>query len=380
MNIVFVGIAGVFKQNRALDSRLRYFAQLLAMDNSITVINRYSSLLSLTDPLNVPQGVDYYDIIKPRNSGHLSSKFLMLLSILIEPFVLLYINKKKRIDIIHIYTEHFYNILFYRLFSRIISTRIVCQYVEYSSFFKHKNLFTKINCILYDKYMAKLSDGVIPISVFLNNKIKEVNPRARTLIVKPLCDFTYFEHVSIKHLSKPYLLYCGSVAYYDAIELISKSFNNSLISEAKEMVFVLSGNKDKIELFKKNHPNYLVLSNLDYDELISYYKGAYALLIPLQNKITDIARFPNKVGEYLAAKGLVITTDVGEMSYLFKDGINAIMAHDFDTNQFATVLNKLETGEYNLELIIHNAYQLGLQQFDLKSYRTRLNEFLRALL
>ena len=42
-----------------------------------------------------------------------------------------------------------------------------------------------------------------------------------------------------------------------------------------------------------------------------------ALLIPLRNTIQDIARFPNKLSEYVGVSGLIITTDVGEIKDYF---------------------------------------------------------------
>lgn len=380
MHIVFVGIAGVFKQNRALDSRLRYFAQLFTLDNKVSVINRYCSSNMLTDPLNIPKDVDYFDIIRPRKTSGFISKLLMFFSIIKEPFVLFKINKKTHVDIIHIYTEHFYNLLLYRILSRLISAKTVCQYVEYSSFFNHKNFLNRINCKLYDKYIPKLCDGIIPISVFLDNKIKEINPLAKTIKVNPLCDFKFFSSVTPKQLDKPYLLYCGSITYFDAIDLVSRAYNDSCISKMKDIVFVLSGSKDRIKEFADKNPNYIILSKLEYNDLIAYYKGAFALLIPLQNKITDIARYPNKVGEYLASNGLIITTDVGEISYLFKDGINAIVADEFDVSQLTKKMNDLELGNYNISTIKDNAYEIGLQYFDIVSYRMRMNVFLRSLL
>ena len=65
---------------------------------------------------------------------------------------------------------------------------------------------------------------------------------------------------------------------------------------------------------------------VDRDRLIELYRAAAALLIPLADDDVSRARFPTKVGEYLASARPVVTTDVGEISRFLKDGETAYVA------------------------------------------------------
>lgn len=58
-------------------------------------------------------------------------------------------------------------------------------------------------------------------------------------------------------------------------------------------------------------------------ELLRLYERAHALLIPLFDDVKSKARFPTKIGEYLAAARPIVTTSVGEISRYFEDQVNA---------------------------------------------------------
>jgi glycosyltransferase involved in cell wall biosynthesis len=73
-------------------------------------------------------------------------------------------------------------------------------------------------------------------------------------------------------------------------------------------------------------------------DLLTLYARASALLLPLPPDLTSIARFPTKLGEYLASRRPVITTDVGEVSLYLTDGVNAFVTPPDDTQAFAAAI------------------------------------------
>jgi len=64
---------------------------------------------------------------------------------------------------------------------------------------------------------------------------------------------------------------------------------------------------------------------LSRDELMDLYGRAHALLIPLFDDRQSRARFPTKIGEYLAAARPVVTNSVGELPRHFTDGVDAVL-------------------------------------------------------
>jgi glycosyltransferase involved in cell wall biosynthesis len=73
-------------------------------------------------------------------------------------------------------------------------------------------------------------------------------------------------------------------------------------------------------------------------DLLALYARASALLLPLPADLTSIARFPTKLGEYLASRRPVITTDVGEVGFYLRHGESAFVTPPGDTAAFAAAI------------------------------------------
>ena len=73
-----------------------------------------------------------------------------------------------------------------------------------------------------------------------------------------------------------------------------------------------------------------MFSNLTNRALNDLYKNAIALLIPLRPTLQDEARFPHKIGEYLASGNPVISTNYGEVKHYFQDGHDMLIASRYD--------------------------------------------------
>ena len=66
-------------------------------------------------------------------------------------------------------------------------------------------------------------------------------------------------------------------------------------------------------------------------ELLDLYAQSHALLIPLFDDVRSKARFPTKIGEYLAAARPVVTSAVGEIPNYFEHGVNGLVCEPGDT-------------------------------------------------
>jgi glycosyltransferase involved in cell wall biosynthesis len=77
---------------------------------------------------------------------------------------------------------------------------------------------------------------------------------------------------------------------------------------------------------------------VDRAYLLRLYGDASALLIPLFDDLRSRARFPTKIGEYLAASRPVVTTAVGEVERFFRDGETAFIAPPGDPGAYAAAV------------------------------------------
>ncbi len=373
MNIYFVGLSDVPYKKRAIDIRLLSFAKLFnSLGHSVKIINRLSN--SDKCDMYIPNNIIIKHVCKAK------SVLSFIWSIIKEPFFLLKENKNEKIDVIHIASGHYFDLLIYKIISKITKSKLIYHYCEYRSAFVNQNIYHRINGRLMNTKGPKLWDGAICISHFLEDKAKEYNNTVKTIIVPPICDFNDFINIEPYQADKKYILFCGSVGFEDTIDLINKSYQKSSISNSHDLYFVLSGSDTKISSVKsKSNINTKFYKNLEYNELISLFKGASALLIPLRNTIQDIARFPNKICEYVASKGLVITTQNGEMPYYFIDKENGLLAKNFDVDSYKNTLDWLNENINDIDKIKEKSYNVGINNFNIRSYEDKIKEFLNSL-
>ncbi len=378
MKIVFVGLSGVPYTGRACDSRLANIANLLVENCTIEILNRYSSSKNKPlDGISLDPKVQTKEIVISRQTNRFISIIYYCISLILEPFYIIKSNKKEQIDWLHLYSGHYIDFLVYRLIAKIIGAKILYEYVEYRSEKNSKGIYHKINNYLCDFHGAKLWDACFCISNFLINKAQRVNPSLPVTKVTPIGDFELFNsiHKSVC-IKKPYVMFCGHAGYFDVVKFIIDSFNTSKSSKTKELLLVLGGNAEQINRVREYDKHCIIMNKIPYEELIAFYKNSFALMIPLRETLEDIARFPNKICEYTAAHGLIVTTQNGEMGYYFENGVNAIVADNCTVASIARRLDELEEGLYNIDEIKDEAYRTGLYNFSIEAYKSSLLDFL----
>lgn len=289
---------------------------------------------------------------------------------------------KKEIDLMFFYpTGKFTELLYYSFFSKIFKFPLIVHYVEYRSAFRSReDFFVKYNDILFDKYLSFFSDGVIPISEFLVNKLKERSENINYIKVPPLVDFSLFKS-NLKEDVK-YFLFVGSVGYFDVINLLIESFEQIPNKEFR-LYLVLSGNlKIVSDRISKSSKKGLIRlsSNIEYKELIGLYCNAKALLIPLRDNIQDKARFPQKISEYLASKNPIITTNYGEIEYYFKDKVNALVANQYSLKDIAEKMKFIIDNPKKAVDIGKKGHETGLKYFNKNNYSNQMDGFLMDVL
>lgn len=378
MKIFFVGLARCPYASRACDIRLDSFAELcLNCGHEVTVLNRYSTLTSNTDDELRKRGYEIKELIK-HGSGGIVGKFLFLCSIFKEMCYLFNYRIKYGKDVIlHIYSGHYLDILFYYLIARMCGYKVVYQYVEYRLDEKRSVPYHRMNAWLLDKRGAKLWDGVVPISHFLKDRALEVNRKVKYMIGPPICDFSRFDQYICN--KENVVLYCGSAGYFEVIKLVVDSFNLSEISKKYKLELVIAGTDCQIAKVKEYAPEAIIKTKLPYDELIRSYNRSKILMIPLRDNIKDISRFPNKVCEYAASKGVIVTTCFGEPAHFFKDKESAMIASDYSIAAIQESLDWLSSNESEMLRIGENGYNVGLQAFELSAYSNKMNEFIKNL-
>lgn len=381
MRIVFVGLSDVPYLRRAVDMRLSSFMRVFSSDGyKVDVLNRFSSKSKLSNlELIFNSNVSIQTIF----SKNYRNKFLAFLKIILsyplELFKIITMNRKMNIDVINLYSGHFFEFIHYYIISRLTSSKVIYHYVEMRSQIHRVGFYHKVNGYLCDRFGYLFFDGVISISHYIDNHLKSIKHDVNSIIIPPICDFNSFRLNPNNNLTKPYVLFCGSAGYSEVIEFIVDSYRYSNLVGVYNLVLILSGTESErkaIDEKTKLYKGIVILHDLSYKDLFIKYSSAEALLIPIRDSIQDIARFPNKICEYVASRGIIISTDIGEISYYFKDGKNSLLSDDYSVNSYSKILNNLlnlSSNERNK--IKSESFNMGLMNFDLNGISQKVIKF-----
>lgn len=377
MKIVFVGLGGVPFSKRAIDVRERAFAELfISLGYTVEIANRFSNVKNNEEKAPYEIYEPFKHVITTSKLGYL---FYYVISLLWEPFHLLLSHKRSRIDVLFVNSGHFVDMLVYKIICLLTGARFLYQYCEDRASMAGTSLYHKANGYLIGQYAPQLWNGAVCISHYLENKCLEKKKDLKTILVYPICDFAAIEPLGrCPTLSDDYILFCGYLGYMEIIRFIIDSYHQSSLRSRYKLVMVLGGDKGTFSRMKSQHTDIHFLRDLPYDELIGLFRNAKALLIPLRNNIRDIARYPNKICEYSAASGLIVTTNNGEIPYTFHDGVNALVAKEYSISSYASKLNEVASID-NAAVIKQNCYETGKAHFSISSYREKMEEYISDL-
>jgi glycosyltransferase involved in cell wall biosynthesis len=391
MKILFLGVTR-FPMGEASSQKAIYICKSLSHAGvDITMVCKKSVL---------PQNIEFeseghyegFSFIFTTGTPYKSNKFIVRNYNKIKGFVnefrfVLKSRRESKIDAAIIYTRSFLNVVLYKLYSRIFSFKVIVNYGELRSKinFSKISFGLRMNDYFFDKYVFLFADGFLPISNYLIDYIKEKKQNIPFLKTPPLCDYSLFENHKEKPGNDFHFLYCGSLGYFEIAKFILDAFNKMQKNEFS-LYLIIHGNSERMTRLK----NYIkenfedpkkikIFSGLPYNDLVSFYNNAYALLIPLRPSIQDMARFPHKIGEYCATGRPIITTEIGEVKHYFKDKESAFVSSEYNVHLFADKMIEASSNPELAKMIGQEGRRIGLEHFDYKAYGKKLKQFVSSI-
>jgi glycosyltransferase involved in cell wall biosynthesis len=362
---------------------------LIVAGNDVTVVckNGYHNQSERPDvkAQGVYEGIDYVYVSGScfRNSGFINRRLYKLKGTINQVSFLRKRRKEKRLDYAILSTRSFSTVLYYSILSKFIGFRTILNYVEYYSAMKKKpsQIGQRFNDKLFDKYAPSLCNAVLPISEFLISRLKEVSPQKKYLKIPGLTDFEKYNGIQTLNGEK-FFLFCGDAGYKEIIHFNINAFGLIKNNSSVFLYLVINGWDSDIEDLKnfiKSHPQgdrIKLFSKLPQKELFTYYKNAIGLLIPLRPTFQDIARFPHKIGEYLASGNPVISTNYGEVKFYFKDSENMFLADSYDIKQFAAKMQFVIDNPVDAQNVGKEGKKIASEIFDYRNRAKIINDFL----
>lgn len=390
LNILYLGYSE-FPYGYAEFQKILLISKALVYEGtSVTVIGSHSSLNSSRHPgvkkIGHFQGIKYiYSSGSPyRNPSFFKRNIVKPFEKLLESILICKLNRREKIDAVIVSAQLFRHLFYYKILSSLLGFKILLNYVEYrSEIVDKKDIKERLNAYLFDNYAVKISDGILVISEFLINIIKNIDPRKAYLKIPMMVDVDRYNGIT-KSFNEKYFLFCGVTIYKEIILFTIKSFE--LIENSDTFLYlVVNGRKDQLaeienRIAVSNKSKLIKLfGNLSDNELSRLYKNASGLLIPLRPTIQDEARFPHKFGEYLVSGNPVITSNYGEVRYYFKDMVNALIADIYDEKAFADKMTYIINYPSESDIIGENGKKTALEYADYKKYGVRIINFINEL-
>ncbi len=237
-----------------------------------------------------------------------------------------------------------------------------------------------------EKRMSPLcgADGAICISRFLENWVNKENKRTgrnvRSLYVPILVDINEIVPAVLPPTGKT-VLFAGSPLYNEtlrfllaAMEIVWKRYSDCSL--------VITGGTTKATLgtaVKGTKKNIRYTGYVERSELLREYSEASVLAIPLFDDLRSHARFPTKLGEYLASGRPVVTNRVGEIPHFLEDGVSACVTEPGDTSAFAEAICRMLEHKDSGQAIGKEGCRVAARHFHYANYGAKLCEFFSSL-
>lgn len=317
---------------------------------------------------------------KPKN--YFIRNFLKVFGTLSEFFFIGSLTVFKKGSVLLFRAHDLNSAKFYARWGRLFNLKIIYDYVEYYDSLRKRDQksIEVLKKNSFDRNIFMYCDKFIVISEFLKEHVKRY--KKEFLKIPPIIDFDQFVGIEKKDSDRPYFLYCGSIVYLDVIRFIIDSFTTSgLNRNGFYLKLVLSGSLEEIENlvekieFEDLSESIEVLNKLKYEQLISYYAGASALLIPLSESLQDKARFPFKICEYLASRRPIITSGVGVINEYFTADRDAFICPTNDQRALAEKFKLVAVNKDLADEIGLKGYYLGRKHFHYENYVQDLRSF-----
>lgn len=376
MRVLFCGQSSYPSSKSATANRYRAIADIVhegggepIFINRHPVFNAQDDLTGLKYRCLWPSGIY-------RSKSFIIRNLKKLIALPCELLAILRVNRERKISVINVYTQFFFDLLFYRLAASIVGAKCAVHLVELRSSISNRSRLLRLNDWFFERYCGVLCEVYVAIS----RKTEEIFlSRCRTgigCVVPPVFDFSSLSGQKGQSIhSGRFLLYCASLEYEEVAWFVIEAFlKGSSGYPDVNLVMVLSGKiSSRIRSVISNPTNRVfIYSGVPYVDLLGLYQNADALLIPLRDCPQDVARFPQKISEYLAAGRPILTTAVGEISFYFKNGVDAIVANSYDVSVYANCINSVISGRFDLDEIGRRGRALGEEKFDVRAYVDRL--------
>ncbi|WP_374327910.1 glycosyltransferase [Azonexus sp.] len=376
---LFCGQSSYPRTDSATANRYQALAEMTAsLGYEVIFVNRHPVLRVNEPELPQPEFRTINVSGLRRESSWLKRQLVRLASVPREFIRIIKLKSSGSIAFVNIYSQFSLDLVFYYFVAKLVRAQCVLHVVECRSSFMNRSPILRLNDLVFEFFAPRLFVKFVAISTLIKNSIVVVNSGAKVVVIPPVCKFDRIAKIPRINRDRPYFLYCASLAYEDVAWFVIEAFLSAGVPNV-DLILVLNGDpSDRIRNACEMNDAIGLFSQLDYDKLIGFYKGAHALLIPLRNIHQDIARYPQKITEYLASGRPIISCGIGEVGRHFTHGTDALLTDKYDVVEYAGMMKFSLMDSSDIESIAHKGLCLGAKLFDARAQVKNLQSLLKC--
>ena len=231
---------------------------------------------------------------------------------------------------------------------------------------------------MLDRHFGRFVELIFPISHFLEGKSERFGKPMQLLPVLG----EYNLKTTAAHC-QPFFTFCGHIRYLLRNKMVLDAFKLVISEEptAKLMLVLVGNDADFVRmraLLAKERllDSTTIKSGISQEELCGIYAASMALLVPLDpDSLQDKARFSQKIAEYVASARPIITSEVGEIPYYFKNRESAMIV-PYSAEGYARGMLDILADPGLGDKIGSGGYEVGNRHFNYKTVGKKLKEII----
>lgn len=293
-----------------------------------------------------------------------------------------HLKKKDNKNVMILANVYLHIYFLYVLIGRILGYKIVAIAHEWVPTVKRRFWIQNFTGRIYARTFGRGIHAILPISHYIWQRAGHFG---KPMLMTPILAEYPATVPTVEKEDR--FVYCVYAFYYRVITMVVDGYGEYLNESGNpyRLTLVLSGPEAQIERVREYvrsrnlQGNISIRSKLPYAELLNTYQSARALLIPLDpNHEQDHARFSQKIAEYLSSGTPVISNNVGEIPYYFKDKENMVLT-DYSTRGFAKAMLWVQENATAAIEIGKKGFATGAVEFNHELFGKKLNDFFYTL-
>ncbi len=244
-----------------------------------------------------------------------------------------------------------------------------------------------VNAKISDTILFPLADGYFVVSTYLQKKIKKYSDRQPVIMLPLIADIHYQPATAVQDTNVFQLAYLGSLIPDEGIEILVDAIA-IIKKEIPNIHCDITGGANNAsyerEIRKRIQANALedtisLVPNIPHDQVVQYLMGKTLLLLPRPNTVISQAGFPGKLAEYISSRRPFVATNFSDILLYFKDNESAFISENNSASSFASSCMYALRNPDLAKKVAHNAFQVGLEKFDMKILSSEIEKFILHL-